>query len=399
MCAMPPPSSPAVDARVTRLRGYLAADPTNLSLLAEMADALLHAGQAEQARATAQQALALAPHDGPWTYRLAVAEHQLGNLDQARTLLQDLLQAGANDPAVRLALARVAHAQGDAAGVSQALGTLDVAAWPPPVAAEACFLGMRALHHLGQVDQAIAMGEALAATGMVLPGPVNAALGTLYLDANRMGDAARLVAQAGEAADNDAELLAVGGFVAMNDADTAEAQRRFERSVAAVPTMGRAHLGLGLVHASAGRLAQARQALEQATKHMPQHLGSWHALAWMHLLDKDIEGAGRIFQHALDIDRNFGDTYGGLAIVAVLQGRHELADEFIRIGQRLDRLSLNVGVARTLLRQGGSFEDPGFLEEALKMLNTQALSRNDAQRTLFERLLSRSQGPGSMRRH
>lgn len=383
MTAVAPPGSP-LDRRIERLRAFLATDPANLKLLADLADVLFDAGRPDDAREVAQQALKLVPGDAHWQYRLAVAERQLGALQDARTLLEALIADGVDADPVRLELARVAQAQADWPAVVGALGTIRA----PAVAAseEASFLLMRGLHHEGDLERAIGVGEAVLGAAPERPPRIVSALATLYLDAERFDDLARLVDEASGQHAADAELLAAGGYLAMHQAQPDQARQRFEHSIARAPGMARAHLGLGLVLATEGRLNEARESILRATEQMPAHLGSWHALAWLCLLQQDLDAAERHFEHALTLDRNFGDTYGGLAIVAALRGRRDEADEWVRTGLRLDRASLNVGVARTLLRRSGRLDDPEFLREALQMLNEQALSRDPRRKSLFDRL-------------
>jgi tetratricopeptide (TPR) repeat protein len=389
----------AHDERVQRLIGYLNSDPTNLALLADVADTMLNAGRPEAARPWVERALRQVPDDSAWRYRMAVVHRQLGDLPQARELLDSLLRAGVDEPAVRLELTSVAYAQGDWAGAVQAAEPLLSQTVAEPIAAQACFMALRSLHQCGEVARAILLGEAFLAANPDAPVEVKSALATLYLDGERLEDAAQLYAQVQHAGALDAEMLAVGGFVAMQAAEPDEALRRFERSAAAAPQMGRSLLGLGLAHAAIGHLDQARAALEKATVAMPTHLGTWHALAWMHLLGRDLDAAERMFKHTLELDRNFGDTHGGLAIVSALRGQREQAEEHIRVGQRLDRRSLNVGAAKALLQNGGHMDDPNFLEQGLKMLYAQALSRDAAQKTLFEQLLTRNHGAPPIRKH
>jgi Flp pilus assembly protein TadD len=121
---------------------------------------------------------------------------------------------------------------------------------------------------------------------------------------------------------------------------------------------------------------------------MPTHLGSWHALAWMHLLDQELDAAQDAFNQALAMDRNFGDTHGGLAILAAMRGRRAEAEEFIRTARKLDRASMNAAVAMTLLQHGGSMNSKEFLEDAMRMLHKHALSKDEGMRVSFERLLA-----------
>jgi Tfp pilus assembly protein PilF len=374
------------DERAARLEHYLHQDPGNASLRADLIDHLIGAGRLDEAKAHALVALRGNPADHPTRYRLAVIEHHAGRLEAARDELSRLLDEGITEQNVRLELARVQAALGN---LQAALVTLDqLAAQPMPeaLAPVVALLHVRTLHWAGEIDAAITRAERHLQLQPDTP-PVVSALATLYIDARRMADAARLFEAAQAAGNADTEMLAVGGFLALDAADVAVAQQRFEDSVARTPRLGRAQLGLGLTYAATGRSAEAKQALHQATRAMPTHLGSWHALAWMQLLDGEIEAAEQSFNSALAANRKFGDTYGGLAIIAAMRQDRASAERLIRTGERLDRASLNVAVARVLLQHKGAMHTPQFLDSALKMLHQQALSPNPEMRTMFERLL------------
>ena len=289
------------DAEIDRLQRYLASDPDNPALLADLANALLQAGQPAAAQVYVEKSLRLNPADGPARYRMAVIDHQLGRLGEASDRLQALLKDGVDEPAIRLELARVAYGQRDWALAVRSLEPLLTQALTEAFAAQACFVLMRSLHQQAEVARAIAVGEQFLATSQGGPGSeaVRSALATLYLDDEQSPRAAKLYRQAvAESGPVDSEMAAVGGYVALQDGDLAEACRRFEASLAQ-QTNGRACLGLGLAQAAQGNLDQAKALLRRATQAMPTHLGGWHALAWMYLLTQDLGAAELAFQNAL----------------------------------------------------------------------------------------------------
>ena len=378
--------------RIALLEGYLRQDPANMQLRGDLVDLLIQAERLEGARTYAIEALRIAPGDLPFRYRLAVIDHHCGSLEAAAEGLTALIDAGANSPSVRFELARVKAAQGNFRDCAEILDNLSREPLPESLAADVALLHVRALHRVGDLQLAILVAERF----LQLQPDAHAlasALATLYVDAQRMDDAVRLFHGAERDRPLDSEMLAVGGFVELDAANVPAALRHFEESVAKSPNSGRGLLGLGLAHAATGDLKLAKSALAGATRIMPTHLGSWHALAWMQLLDKEVDAAERSFNDALEQDRTFGDTYGGLAIIAALRGDRSHSEELIRTGRKLDRASLNVGMAVTLLQHRGAMNTNEFLESALKMLHKHALSQNKAMRASFEKLLS-SRVPG-----
>jgi tetratricopeptide (TPR) repeat protein len=372
--------------RVARLTGFLRQDPDNLTLLADLADLLLELDDAFEAERHVAVALALQPEDQGFRYRQAVISHRQGDLAQARALLDELVAQGVDEPGVRFERGRVQFAQGDFA---QALQTLQPLCDPQALdelRPMSTFLSVRSLHQLNQLPQAIQLAESALQRG---PDPaLSSALATLYLDAERSADAARLYGQAEAQGQLNSELLAVGGYVALGEGDLAVAQARFKASLAATPHAGRAHLGLGLSYATLGDLPQACTALEAAAQTMPSHLGTWHALAWMRLLAKDLDAAQAAFETALEADHNFGETHGGLAIVALMRGDEAAAQGLIRTGQKLDPTAFNVAAASLLLAEPGqTLGSPQFQERAFQLLNDQVLSQDPHLRLLFDKLV------------
>jgi tetratricopeptide (TPR) repeat protein len=320
-----------------------------------------------------------------------VAERMTGELEAARARLVALVENDKQEAALLQELARVCFALDDFAASLKALEALGEAPpLPRAVVASCVLMKVRALHHLNRLDDGIRVAEEWVRRHGESAG-LTSALATLYLDAGRVREARDLFTAAESRGVADAEMLTTGGFVALNDGDAEAANDRFQRALAQQPGIGRAQLGLGLVSAARGDAIAARDFLERATEAMPTHLGSWLARAWFHFLANDLDIAEAIVHKALDINRNFADSHGLLAVIAARRGDLDKARELIRTGRRLDPRSLNVAVAATLVQHGGRMETEGFLQDALQMFQDQALSQNPAMRASFLRMLATQQ--------
>jgi Tfp pilus assembly protein PilF len=98
--------------------------------------------------------------------------------------------------------------------------------------------------------------------------------------------------------------------------------------------------------------------LQHAVKTMPEHIGTWHALAWTELLSGEIDAAANAYESAYELDRNFADSHGGLALIAALRGEAEAADLAIRRALKLDPNCATAHYARSiLLADAGKTED------------------------------------------
>jgi tetratricopeptide (TPR) repeat protein len=115
------------------------------------------------------------------------------------------------------------------------------------------------------------------------------------------------------------------------------------------------------------RLDAARARFARATIAMPEHIGTWHGLAWCCIAQQDLSAAADAFNAALVLDRNFAESHGGTAVVLALQSRTEEAREAARLAQRLDGKCLSAGYALALVN--GEIKDAAsFNRLAAKML-------------------------------
>ena len=121
---------------------------------------------------------------------------------------------------------------------------------------------------------------------------------------------------------------------------------------------------MGMIELTELRTEAARHHLELAVTCMPEHIGTWHLLAWVHIMRGDVPSARVAFDRALLLDRNFGETHGGLAVIACLEGREADARASIKRATRLDPRGLSAQYARMLLfqRHGQHKESQEVLE-------------------------------------
>lgn len=339
----------SVQERLARLLGYRAQDPQNFALLVDIAALQLALGQCADARQSAQQALALAADKPQGHALLGLAAARENDFHAAAAALDEAIRLGDDTPAVlyhhayALAmLGRFADAKQSAAAAAQ-------------FAAEYPFapaLYIRVLHHLGEVDAAVAYAEALQAGGANAP-RVNGMLSTLYMDAGNF-EGARTAATAALAEDDsDMDAHTAVGLLALGDLDADHALAEFNRVLRAQADNGRALLGSGLSKLLVGDIAGAITALEQTTQatNMRSHLGTWQTLAWCYILQKDADGAERALQQALAIDRNFAETHGALAVVALMRGNIDSATQAIKRANGLNRDNFSGKFAESLLLQ------------------------------------------------
>lgn len=351
--------------RIESLRRFLESDPNNTELLCDLADAYMDNGQIAEAEPYLEHALTVNPNHAQCLYKLGIVYRCLGKPEEALFQFKRLQELGHQAPAIQYELAHAqfigAHYQ-EAAELWKNLLANPEGAQLPNIR----LLTIRALHYAGQLEEAISLAESLH-NQYPQDATIAGALSTLYLDNEEVDKAKALLELAQQQGWNQPELQLTSGYLALNDEDTDLAKQQFETYLQHKPQEGRALLGLALTHATSGNVDDAEQLLEKTVAAMPTHLGSWHALAWMQLMRNDLQAAETTFSKALEMDRNFGESWGGMAVIAALKGEKEKAQEYLDKGSRLDRAAMNVAAARLILRSG-NMQNPQFLSEALQLM-------------------------------
>lgn len=332
---------------IDRLKSFLDRDPKNLSLMSAIADSLIEAGRSKEALEYIHRALEVDPESKPFLYRKAIALRRSGSVELAREQLRALLNGSYVDPAIRYELASIEFADTEFQACAELLEGLSA---EERSRIRGCnLLLVRALHYLGDLDRAIAIAEPALGSDPELLAP----LATLYLDAERLEDAARLYGLNDAGVPRSPELECVGGYLALTDERVELAQRRFEDVLRVRSSDGRALLGSGLASAAQGDLPRAIEKIRHAADAMPKHLGTLIALGWMQLMNGQIDAADETLKRAQAVDDTFAESYGGQAVVAAMRGEREAALALMRTALRLDRECFSAAYASMLLQQGG----------------------------------------------
>jgi tetratricopeptide (TPR) repeat protein len=339
----------AAQERLARLLGYQAQDPQNFSLLVDIAALQLSLGETARARQSAQQAIALAGDKPQGHALLGLVAAREGHYQPTVDALDTAIALGDDTPAVLYHHAYALAMLGRYVDAKQSAAAAAQFAREYPFAPA---LYVRVLHHLGDVESAIAYAETLRSDGISAP-RINGMLSTLYMDAESFDKARAAAAEALGEDDNDIDAHTTLGLLALGDLNAEQAQSEFDRVLQANADNGRALLGSGLGRLLAGDIDAAIVALEQTTQatNMRGHLGTWQTLAWCYILQKNIDAAERTLQYALELDRNFAETHGGLAVVALMRGNIDSATQAIKRASGLDRDNFSGRFAQTLLQQ------------------------------------------------
>lgn len=338
---------------IDRLKSYLAADPANALLVCDLADAYFSAAQYHEADQLLKALDAEVLNAPGVAFRHARISLILGRYEQSIEVLQSLIDQGHDNVALWHDLA---FSYLCLRNTSEAKHAIKEAAKRFGDNAELCIVAGRVALMDGDFELAHAeLAKALAfapehATAMGLQA-------LAYLDSDKQDTAFETAAKCISLYPEQHEALLVAGTVSLWRQDVSNASDYFVRVLDRHPNSGRARSGYGQVMMLLNRLPEAREQLKMAVIAMPDHIGTWHALAWVELLLGDIDSAEANYQSAYDLDRNFADSHGGLALIHALKGRSEEADQAIKRALRLNPQCVTAHYAKTILLADAGHEN------------------------------------------
>ena len=345
--------------RVSSLELFADKDPSNPVLLCDLLDELLTEGRVDDALARLRGAPTSLRATAGVKFREARCALMHQDFAVALGILRPLLLESPDAaPGIRHDLAYALLALGL---LDEALQTLAVVHTQGDDGIVIALLKARILHRQSQCDTALEVLEPLSSGARMAE--VYGLRALLLLD---LGETVRASTEATRALAVDPEQFEaalVSGTVALWARDIDSSTTTFQQVLASHPNSGRALLGLGQNLMLRGDILTARVVLDRASTEMADHIGTWHALAWCELLEGDLAGAKHSFDQAFAIDRTFGETHGGFALVYALRGERKEAEESIKRATRLDPDGQSARYAQSVL-----LLDEGRPDEARKIV-------------------------------
>lgn len=373
----------------TRYKSFLAQDPDNINLICQTSQLGLQLGNIAEARELLSAALQKHPDSTALKFNfsnilLASQEYNL-----ASEILTELLTQEDN-PAIRYNLAYATMFAGNYKQATELFASIVEETGTAPDTSY--WLG-RCYYHLGDTANANKYLRIHVANNPQRADSIGT-LAMLNMDMENLEEAKSLAEKALTINNNNLEALVTLGNVYLNDQDDDTANSFFSQATEKHPTSGRAWAGLGLTDMLRTNLPKAISDLKKAVQYMPGHIGTWHALAWAQITSNDIDGAKNSFEAAMNIDRNFGETHGGLAVIDVLQKNHESAKERIRRALKLDSNSFSARFAQSLLLQES---DPEKAQHIIKNIMAFQLAEGKTLQDTLSKALRKQAGnqPGS----
>jgi len=339
--------------RLARLLSFLDHDSGNVRLLLDAMELAIKLGDTSAGQTLVKHLDSNAISD-PRAF--AYAAHlllQAGRYAEAGAWGSRALAGGVNQPAVVFNAAFGHFYGGDYASAAENLAKLTV---DENCSVAALLMHARALHHIEQTDEA----ERLVKRAQHREPDNVEARGLLALLQYENGDNPSSLQTARETLAEDPDQLdaLIACASAHFELGNIEASRQtWLHTVAAHSNCGRAWSGLGLLEFNELEFVDAEKHLLLAVEFMPDHIGTWHLLAWIYILRNDSAQARHALDKSYELDRNFGETHGGLAIVDVMDNYDDRARLGIRRALKLNPLGLGARYAELLLLQKAGQDD------------------------------------------
>lgn len=369
------PPTPAPADAIARHERYLAVDPANPLLLRALGDLYHQAGDFAKALETYEKCLALDPADSAAQSRIAgvcISQHRFADAESA---LRAIIARDGPDPVLFHNLGVSLYHQQRWADAAAALKQAREGGLRE--ADNLRYLSY-ALHYLGDTAHALEVCDAWLKLA-----PSSATAGYRALLQMDDGDVAAAVHSAQQVVADEPDNPNANLVLGMWETERLEieaAAPRFLRLTQAEPENPRAWLGLALVQLYGQQHEAAIASFHKALEFMPDNVGTIVALGWAQFAHNQIPAAEKTFRRAIEIERNFGESHGGLAVTLVWQNRREEARREIALAKRLDPKGFGLVYARSVLLALEGKRDQG---ERLLAQNLERSVRPDG-RTLMD---------------
>jgi tetratricopeptide (TPR) repeat protein len=368
------------ESRVDRLVGLLEQDPDNLTLLSDAAETALGERRPEIAARMLNRYAALTDLPDREANLAGIAALQLKQFDKAEAAFERLAGAGAADPGLNFNLAWARAMQKNFDGALERLDEKAARALP-----QAAMLKVQLMHEQGRFEEAAELAREYIRLHPDHSG-LMAAVSVLALDVEDM----ELAEKCASAAPGHPDALSTLGTLALGQERATEARDLFDRALEGNEPTPRAWVGRGLAKLLTGETSTAPADIDRGAALLEDHLGSWIASGWAYFINNDMKSSRARFEKALDIDPNFAESHGSLAVLDLLEGKPEEARHHSEVALRLDRNCYSAALAQTLLA-AASGDEAGARAIFERAVNTPA---GENGRTIAQALAGMGMRPG-----
>jgi tetratricopeptide (TPR) repeat protein len=367
--------------RLDRLDGYLRSDPRNNTMLIDAFETALSCQEWERAEFHLRHAQSLQTDGLAWQLREGDFWLAQERYDDAQSVLEALRNTATPPPGFadvvlhNLAFIDMRRGRPDLC-IERLAPTLETSAQEGSSASGQAAIAerslqqvwLRALHHDNQLDRAMTWSLANEQHSRLDP-QVAGVAGLIAIDAADFAAAQRWSAMSlanGNASDHPVETFVTQASLALAERNAERARQFVEAALQRNPGDGRAWSTWGFAALLGGDFDAAVGAFQRSLAVMGQHVGTWHGLGWAQALQNRLPAARATFEAALNLDRNFAESHGGLAVVLAMQSDREKAQEHSEVALRLDPANVSGRYAQALL--SGEVKDAKDLQRLARRL-------------------------------
>lgn len=352
------------EARLARLWSYVQADPSNLTLLRDIAAQGLQHGLSDHTVKAVQALHDLAQADARDDAAAILALSKGRQTQQALAYAQEAMARWPDDEAVRVEIARAMLNVGQ---FTELAALPDVSDQEPALQQMMGELKAQAWWHLGELETAAQLLRPLAQTypdNPTLLALLSAVLHDLDEHVESTQAAKAAYALSPRHAYQAQHVLASDKLMA---GDTTGAMKHVQEAMAVRQDDGRIWLLSGATKLMQGSTEAAVADLQRTVSLFSEHPGSYLTLAWAHIMRKELDAAEAVVQQAIDVSPAFADSHGTLAVVQAMKGDEAAARQSIRRATLLDKQGAAAQYAQLVL--------DGLPQEQLDALLRQVLAR------------------------
>ncbi|WP_349735278.1 tetratricopeptide repeat protein [Pseudomonas jessenii] len=331
--------------RLARLLAFLGHDPTNLTLLVDALSLAIDLGDIFYGQQLIDHIKTQAIEEPNVCALAAHVSLQARQYAAAGTFGNQAIEGGIEHSAVIFNTALGHFHSGDYASTHTLLSRLSN---DPQSPASLLMMHARALHQLEETEQA----EVLVVRARQQEPEDTEIRGLLALLQYENDNYSPALITAHETLADDPDqldALIACASVHFEQNNITASRNAWLHTVTAHPECGRAWSGLARLEFNELEFEQAEGHLKTAVQFMPDHIGTWHLLAWIYILRRDSIRAREALECSYALDRTFGETHGGLAIVDIMDGMKERAKKGIRRALKLNPQGLSAQYAEALL--------------------------------------------------
>ncbi|OEE65032.1 hypothetical protein A1OS_15490 [Enterovibrio norvegicus] len=357
---------------IERMQQYLALDPGNSLLACDVVEALAKMGDFEGAKEALNTALTHNNKDAhllSWKGHISLA---LKDYDEAISAYGDLFSEGYDQSGLKINCA-LAHFQKKAfAEANELLDDIE------GLDVKNGLMKARCLAHMEHIPEAITLTrDLLTQCDSTEEADVLGALSLFYVDDALYEEADKYQALALGINAEQTDALVTAASLALYKLDMDTAEQKVSRLMSMMPTSGRVLAMKALIHMYRQELVEAISTYELACKEMPDHVGSRVNLAWCFFATGDLDTAEKTFNEAVEIEHNFAECHGGLAVVKAYREEWNASKQLAKKALKLDAQCASALFARSLyLKVKGMDEQAEMIMSGVMSFKSELAEQN-----------------------